>query len=425
MTPRISLLALFFASLPLSLCAAYQDWFVDNTWTGATLGTINAPFTAIQAAVDFAVATNGVFNADTINVKATGQDYYGPIVIPNINAMRLKGTNGYPVITLTGAVAASTISSGNNYFSPSLACFPPSQVGLEHLSIRNESTATGSWFCADVQVWVSWEAGLTNSSGGRLTERERFGILDCFFDGSNQHGGIRLRDLDQRHRLDLDSVHTSLVSQCTFENCSVGIQLSSQVKARICDNWFFSNAVAITAVEGTNAVYQRAYSNIVVCFNVVAWCTGDALESDIYPLLLAYNNTFYGNGGTGCVLDAAGYGYGGAAQLQNNIFMDNAATWFADSSDTNALIVSNNLYFANTFATGWELFGGGAVTDDPAFACTDLGCVDFLRPLEFSPAANLTGLFGGVDYLGARSPVPEPAVLLSLAAALLVRRRSE
>ena len=421
---RLSLLSLACFVAASTLSAAYQDWFVDNTWTGATLGTMAAPFTDIQSAVDFAVATNGVFNGDTINVVASGQDYYGPVVFPNINAMRLKGTNGYPVITITGQVAASTISSGDNYFNPSFACFPPSQVGLEQLVIRNQSIATGAWYCADVQAWVSWEAGLTNSSGERLTERERYGIVDCYFDGGGTHGGLRLRDLDQRHRADLDSVHTSLVSQCTFENCSVAVELSSQVKARVYDNWFFSNAWALAATEGTNSIYQRAYSNIVFCFNVVTWCSGDAFNSDIYPLLLIYNNSFYAGAGTACVLNATSFGYGGVAQLQNNIFYENGAAWLAAAGDTNALIVSNNLYYANTGATGWEMFGGGAVTLDPAFASLDSGNADFLRPLEFSPAANLSGLFGGVDYLGARAPIPEPVGVLCVAALLALRRHT-
>ena len=45
-------LAAALLAVPAVHAAAWDDYYVDNTWTGATLGTMAAPFTNIQAAID-------------------------------------------------------------------------------------------------------------------------------------------------------------------------------------------------------------------------------------------------------------------------------------------------------------------------------------------------------------------------------------
>ena len=398
----------------------WLDYYVDNSWTGAVLGTSAAPFTNIQAAIDFTVFTDGMFAASTIYVKPTGSEYTGLLLFPNLNAMRLKGWGGMPTIAYRGGGPHSTIMSDTNYGSPVYACLPPAQVGLETLAIINDTSAPGDWYCADVQPWVSWEPGLTNTP-----ERYRFGVSNCIFYGAGRNGGLKLRDLDQRHLVPSDipyfNYHTSLVQRCRFEQCRVGVKAMSLQFARIADNWFVSNAVAITAVQSNFWPYIRPYTNLFIAFNVFESCAGDAVQADNFNELIIQNNTFYQGGGTGAVLNAVDFDYHGTAQLHNNIFYDNGGAWIAAAEDTNALIAGNNLYYANP-ETGWEAFGTGSLTNvPPDFVSQTPGDPDFLRPNIGSPAAYRTNLFGGVTFLGALPPLPEPGALLALPL-LLVRR---
>lgn len=407
--------------VPACLFAAWQDWYVDNTWTGINRGTQFEPFTNIQHAVNFVASTSGVFSADTIYVKDTGIPYTGPIVFPNINAMRLKGYNGRPTITYTGETGAHTIQSGDNYFNPNFACFPPSQVGLEQLRIENLTEADGKWFCADIQTWVSWEAGLTNEFGRPDYERYRYGVHDCEFSGGGRNGGVQLRDLDQRHRPDLDAVHTSLVWNCMISDCRIGINIMSSRKVRVYRNYFISNRVALSAIQTTNSIYQRLYSNIVACFNVIAFSSECAAQSGVYPSLLLYNNTIYATAGTGLFLNAGILDPHGLAGLNNNLFCNNSAAWLADHSDTNLLSAAYNLYFSNVVTTGWEVFDAHPIYGNPQFVSTDPDDALFLYPLAGS-AADQSG-WDGIPYIGALPPVPEPCILSMLVMASVILRR--
>lgn len=404
------------------LAASWDGYYVDNTWTGATHGTMAEPFTNIQAAINFANATNGAFGANTINVKDTGAEYPGPLMFPNINAMRLKGWGGTPTIAYRGSGPHSTIMSGTNYASPLYACMPPSQVGLEDLVIINETTAPGDWYCADIQAWVSWEPGLTNTP-----ERYRFGVTNCVFNGAGRNGGVRLRDLDQGHMvpwgIPYANYHTSLVQQCRFDDCRTGVMLMPLQCARIADNTFTSNGVAITALQTNFWPYIRPYTNVVIAFNIFHATAGDAIKADNFDQLLVQNNTFYQNGGTGVNVNAAALGYHGTAGLHNNLLYENYAGFSADAADTNALIANNNLLYTNAVADPWDSFGTSNVYADPQFVSTDPLDPLFLAPLAGGPADNRPG-HGGVNFIGAKAPVPEPAAaLLMLCCMMLPARR--
>ncbi len=411
-------LALFLALLlcvPLS-AGTWQEWYVDNSWTGETHGTLEAPFTNIQATIDFVVSTSGMWSADTILVKDTGVPYEGALMFPNMNAMRLMGYDGCPVIKYSGAEGASTIMSGTNYLNPNFACMPPAQVGLENLRIENLTTAPGDWYCADIQTWVSWEPD-------RTPDQYRFGVSNCVFYGGGVNSGVKLRDLDQRHMPSMfpPGIHTSLVQNCTFTECGTGVKVMSMQSAKILNNWFVSNGVGVTAVETTNAVYLRTYSNIVVCFNVFAWGGKDVIEGGIYPRLFYYNNTFYENAGTGVLFNAGVQELPGTGQLHNNLFYGNLAAWVANAGDTNRLIANNNLYYTNAIATGWESFGTSNVFDDPLLVL-DSADEYFLYLDPSSPAADRPAGYGGATFIGALPPIPEAfsmgAVLFACALAL-------
>ena len=384
----------------------WADWYVDNTWTGETIGTVDAPFTNIQAAITMAGASN--FAANTINVRDTGIPYEGALVFRNMNALRLRGYGGRPVIRYSGTAGAHTIMSGTNYnLASPYACMPPAQVGLENLRIENLSPATGDWYCADVQTWVTWEYKYTG-----MPERLRYGITNVIFDGGGLHGGVRLRDLDQGHMvpwgIPYANFHTSLVQGCVFERCTTGVRIMSMQCARVAFNWFISNGVGVTAVESTNGPYKRAYDTIEVGYNVFAWCREDGLRGGVYSNLVYYNNTFYGCGGTGVVFDAGSMASYGNAGLYNNILAVNGAAWTAQAADTNLLAAAFNVYWGNGGVTGWEGFGGNAVTADPAFVSVNMADADFLRPLAGGPA-DVPG-YGGAAFLGARAPIPEPVM---------------
>lgn len=392
----------------------WADWYVDNTWTGEALGTAEAPFTNIQAALAMAGASN--FAANTINVRATGVPYEGPLVFRNMNALRLRGYGGRPVIRYTGATGAHTIMSGTNYnLASPYACMPPAQVGLENLRIENYTTATGEWYCADVQTWVTWEYKYTG-----MPERLRYGITNVIFDGGGLNGGVRLRDLDQGHMvpwgIPYQNFHTSLIQGCVFERCRTGVRIMSMQCARVAYNWFISNGIGVTAVETTNMLYKRAYDTIHVGYNVFAWCERDGIRGGIYSNVVYYNNTFYQCGGTGTVFDAGTMASYGNAALWNNIFYANGAAWVAREADTNLLSAAHNLYWDNAGQTGWEEFGMFAITADPAFVAVDLADAEFLSPLAGGPA-DVPGA-GGAAFLGARAPVPEP--MLSVCGLLML-----
>lgn len=398
----------------------WADWYVDNTWTGETVGTLAAPFTNIQAAITMAGASN--FAANTINVRDTGIPYEGALVFRNMNALRLRGYGGRPVIRYSGAAGAHTIMSGTNYnLASPYACMPPAQVGLENLRIENFTTATGEWYCADVQTWVTWEYKYTG-----MPERLRYGITNVIFDGGGVNSGVRLRDLDQGHMvpwgIPYNNFHTSLVQGCVFERCKTGVRIMSMQCARVAYNWFISNGVGVTAVETTNGPYKRAYDTIQVGYNVFAWCGGDGIRGGVYSNLVYYNNTFYGCGGTGTVFDAGLLESYGGAGLYNNIMVGNSAAWTAREADTNLLAAAFNVYWGNAGATGWEMFGSNIITADPAFVSVNLADAEFLRPQADGPADVLG--FGGAAFLGALAPVPEPAVAGVLAVLWCFYRRS-
>ena len=312
---------------------------------------------------------NGAFGANTLYVKDTGVEYAGPLTFPNINAMRLKGWSGRPTIAYRGSGPYSTIMSGTNYGSPVYACLPPAQVGLEDLKIVNETTAQGDWYCADIQPWVSWEAGLTNTP-----ERYRFGVTNCVFNGAGRNGGVMLRDLDQRHMVPWGipyfNYHTSLVQRCQFDNCRIGVKAMPLQFARIADNVFTSNGVAVTAVQTNFWPYIRPYTNLFIAFNIFHASAGDAIKADNFDQLFVQNNTFYQNGGTGVNVNAASLGYSGTAELHNNLLYENYAGFSADAADTNALVANNNLFYTNAVADPWDSFGTSNVYADPQFVST-------------------------------------------------------
>lgn len=403
------------ADISQILASVWTNIYVDNTWTGATVGTELAPFTNIQAAVDFANSNYGSWSSVTIMIRDTGNDYLGQVVFPNGNAMRLQGINGRPTIAYSGSAPVNTIQSGTNYMSPGL---PPAQIGLEHLRIENRTSATGELFCAQVHTWHSVEPGVTNDPS-----HLRFGVRDCIFDGRGTHGGIELLDLLQHATV--EPYNSNVVANSRFEQCTVGVSLRTQKEAQLFNNWFVSNVVAIRAVDTTNSVYRRAYADIRVFHNVFLWC-GQGVVGGVYPRLVYYNNTFYESSGTGLLFNAGVLGPEGPSELHNNIFHRGLAAWSADWGTTNALVVSNNLYYGNVQATGFEAVGGVSYTNAPDFASESPGDPEFLYLSETSPAANLSGLYGGATYLGALPPVPEAGgigVAVLVAGMAATRRR--
>ncbi|MCX7846645.1 MAG: hypothetical protein N2595_01225 [bacterium] len=417
---RESMLAGYYAASPYSSMWYWADWYVDNTWTGETLGTLDAPFTNIQTAIVMAGASN--FAANTINVRDTGIPYEGPLVFRNMNALRLRGYGGRPTIRYSGAVGAHTIMSGTNYnLASAYACMPPAQVGLENLRIENHTTASGEWYCADVQTWVTWEYKYTG-----MPERLRYGITNVIFDGAGRNSGVRLRDLDQGHMvpwgIPYANFHTSLVQGCVFARCKTGVRIMSMQCARVAYNWFISNDLGVTAVEMTNGPYKRAYDTIHVGYNVFAWCAQDGIRGGIYSNLVYYNNTFFACGGTGTLFNAGAFASYGKAGLYNNIFYANGAAWVADPADTNLLAAGHNMYWANAATTGWEAFGTPAYFTNPLFVSVDYGDPTLFLCPELNGPADVPG-FGGATFLGARAPIPEPAAAVVACLLLLLPRR--
>jgi hypothetical protein len=196
--------------------------------------------------------------------------------------------------------------------------------------------------------------------------------------------------------------------------------MSSQ-KVRVYRNYFISNQVALSAIQTTNSIYQRPYSNIVACFNVIAFSYESAVQSGVYPTLLLYNNTMYAAGGTSLFLNAGILDPEGPAGLNNTVFCNNTAAWLADHSDTNLLSAQYNLYFSNSITTGWEMFDAHPVHGDPQFVSTDPADALFLYPLAGS-AADQPG-WNGIPFLGALPPVPEPVILSVLVIASIILRR--
>jgi len=399
--------------LGMCLCAGaaaqaasvWSNLYVNNAWTGPTLGTAAAPFTNIQAAVNYADDSFGPWSSVSIIIADTGTNYEGQVLIPNAQALRLVGTNGRPAIVYHGAAPLNTIQSDTNYFYP--PDMPPAQVGLENLRIENHASAPGELYCAAIQTWHSVEPAVTNPPAA-----PRLGVHDCIFDGRGDKGGVLLYDLKQHP--DIEAYNSNLVWNCRFERCTIGVKLWAGKEAHIFGNWFVSNGVAIVAVADTNSVYQRAYRDIYVDHNIMAWCADAGCRGGVYPNLVYYNNTFYECGGTNVCFNAGVLGPEGPAQLQNNIFYNGMAAWIADVATTNMLIVSNNLYYAMAVATGWESFGGGIMTNPPDFASQTPGDPQFLYLSDASPAAHKTGLYGGATYLGALPPVPEPGVACAM-----------
>lgn len=399
--------------------SSWQEWYVDNSWTGAVDGSITAPFTNIQEAIDFVVTSNGAFCADTLLVKDTGRPYYGPIIFPNMNALRLKGWNGRPVITLTGAVSATTIMSGTNYFNPIYACMPPAQVGLENLRIENQSTVIGDYFCVDVQTWVSWE--------NPDPSQHRYGISNVVFNGNGIHGGIRLRDLDQGHMvpwgIPYNNFHTSLVQACHIEECRTGVEVMPMQCAILRGNWFVSNTTGIAMNQTTNWPYLRLYDSVYSLYNIFAWCDNNGIAGGVYSNLVYQNNTFYDCGTTGLLFSAGQMAPYGNAQLYNNIFYANGAGWHALVSMTNMIDAAWNLYYTNAVQTGWEAFGFSNIYENPllTIAPTDEW---FLHPEDGSPAAHVAAM-NGATFIGALPPIPEPflGIIPALFAMLCVLRR--
>jgi len=398
------------------LAATWSNLWVNNAWTGAVAGTEAAPFTNIQAAVDFADATFGAWSSVSIIVSDTGTNYEGQVRVPNGQALRLVGTNGMPMIVYSGSAPLNTIQSDTNYFYG--AGMPPAQVGLENLRVENHSSAPGELYCAAIQAWHSVEPAVTNPPAS-----PRFGVHDCLFNGRGDKGGVLLYDLKQH--ASIEGYNSNLIWNCRFENCTAGVTLLAGKEAHVFGNWFISNGAAVVAVADTNSVYQRAYRDIFVDHNVMAWCADAGCRGGVYPNLVYYNNTFYECGGTNVSFNAGVLGPDGPAELHNNIFYNGGAAWIADLATTNLLVVSNNLYNAMAAVTGWESFGGGAMTNPPDFASQTPGDPEFLYLSETSPAAHKTGLYGGATYLGALPAVPEPGTVcvIMLLAGMLQRRQ--
>ncbi len=380
--------------------ATWHDYWVDNTWTGTPSGTEHAPFTNIQSTINFVHTNDGTWSAVTIYIKDGGTPYLGQINIPNLQALRLFGTNGTPSIIYEGTDAVNTIQSGTNYFG---AGMPPAQVGLVNLHIENRSTASDELYCAAIHTWHSQEPGKTTN---------RFGVHRCRFDGRGDKGGVFLYDLKQHGPY--EPYNSNLVWNSHFYNCTVGIDLISQAEAHIFGNYFISNDIAIRATATTNMVYQRRYTDIIVYHNVFAWNRYGGVDTGIYPKSQYFNNTFYANGGTNFSFAAAALEPEGTNIFHNNIFYGGQVAWISEPVTTNRLDVAHNLYFNMAYSNDWEAFGTDISLQDPVFYSEDATDALFLYLADNSPAAHLGTLFGGATYLGALPPVPEPIAGIAL-----------
>ena len=405
-----TILILTFLFSTLGTFASWSDWYVDNSASDPVAdGTEEHPFSTIQEAVAASLAKQAAFSADTIYIKGTGNPYYGPIEIPNQNAMRLKGYGDLkPEITLTGAVEATTIKSGDNYRNPTYACMPPAQVGLENLIIKNESTSPNLHYAADVQCWVSWEASVTG-----FPERIRLGILDCSFLASGSNVCLRVRDLDQRHNQELiDANHRSLVTRCFFQGDGDLVHLSAQQKVDLTSNVFYAGESAIYFEGMTNSVYSRLTQDVRVTYNCFFKQGKASLFSGIYPDLLFQNNTCVGVEGTHLAFLQNNLEARGEVNAFRNIFVSGTNVLAFASEDWKDLVsVDENIFF--------DVAGVGTNQEitDPQFLSEDLASEDFLRPAETSPAGKLG------YYLGAVAPVPEPTLIfISLLSALIIFR---
>ena len=411
---RKTLLAtLFVLSLALTLQGAgWIDWYVDNTYEGESKGTEEAPFKTIQEAVAASLASNATFSADTILIKGTEKPYYGPIEIPNKNAMRLKGYGDVkPEITVTGEVAQTVIKSGDNYASPFYACMPPAQVGLENLIVRNDIAApAGICYGADVQVWVSWEESVRETP-----EKMRFGVRNCEFYATNGNVCFRLRDLDQRHNQALvDADHWSMVWNCKFEGEGDLMHLSSQEKALVVSNTFIGGGRAMVFEGWTNAVYSRLTENVKIKQNLFFNQQNAILYSGVCDDLEFSHNTCVLASGTHVSLTDTGLDPRSTTYVEDNIFQKGeAAVQFAEESWSEKVSFRDNLF------EEVDSYGEYPVVGEAKFLSVDPEDVDFLRPNYDSDADR------GEYYLGALAPVPEPACLFAfiLVLAALVRRR--
>jgi len=411
---RKTLLAtLFVLSLALtSHAGGWIDWYVDNTFEGDSTGTEAAPFKTIQEAVAASVASNATFSADTIWIKGTGTPYYGPIEIPNKNAMRLAGYGDVkPEITVTGEVAQTVIKSGDNYASPFYACMPPAQVGLENLIVRNEiASPAGIFYCADVQTWVSWEESVRETP-----EKMRFGVRNCEFYAKGGNVCFRLRDLDQRHNQALlEADHWSMVWNCKFQGEGDLMHLSSQEKALVVSNTFLGGGRAMVFEGWTNAVYSRLTENVKIKQNLFYGQQIAVLHSGVCDDLEFSHNTCVMDGGTHVSLTDTGLDPRSTTYVKDNIFQKGEnAVQFAEESWSEKVKFSDNLF------EEVDSYGEYPVVGEAKFVSVDPEDVDFLRP-NYDSDAQREGY-----YLGALAPIPEPACLLMLVLALaaLIRRR--
>lgn len=384
-------------NLPL---VQWGDYWVDNTWTGMPAGTELEPFTSIQDAVNYIHTNVGSWSAVTLYIVDSGQPYVGQVVVPNMQALRLYGINGMPTLFYQGDDPVNTIQSGTNYFAIGM---PPAQVGLVNLRVENHTTATGEFYGAAIHTWHSQEPGVTE---------ERFGVHDCIFDGRGDKGGILLYDLKQHAHV--EPYNSNLVWNSHFYNCTVAIDLLSQLEAHIFQNYFISNDVAIRATANTNMVYQRRYRDIIVYHNVFAWNRDGGIQTGIYPDSHYFNNTFYANGGTNFSFAAGILTPEGTNIFHNNIFYGGQVGWIPDVAATNLLDVSHNLYYDMVYYNDWEAFGHNISLQDPQFYSEDVSDPYFLYLDEHSPVGHFDPLFGGATYLGALPPIPEPALGIGL-----------
>ena len=396
----------------LALGAGWIDWYVDNTFEGESLGTEEAPFKTIQEAVAASVASNATFSADTILIKGTEKPYYGPIEIPNKNAMRLKGYGEVkPEVTVTGEVAQTVIKSGDNYASPFYACMPPAQVGLENLIVKNDiASPAGVFYCADIQTWVSWEESVRETP-----EKMRFGVKNCEFYASNGCVCFRLRDLDQRHNQSLvEADHWSMVWNCKFQGEGDLMHLSSQEKALVVSNTFLGGGRAMVFEGWTNAVYSRLTENVKIKQNLFFGQQQAVLYSGVCDDLEFSHNTCVLNSGTHISLTDTGLDPRSKTYVNDNIFQKGDETvQFAEASWSEKVSVKDNLF------EEVDSYGEYPVVGEAKFVSVDPEDVDFLRPNYDSDADR------GGYYLGALAPVPEPQLILGLAVLIgfLIRRR--
>lgn len=397
------------AMLACLVCQAnsWRDIYVDNSFEGQGRGTAEAPYQTVQEALADSLAATPTFSADVIWIRGTGRPYFGPVEVPNRNALLFRGYGEQrPELTITGLVAATTIKSGDDYASPFYACMPPAQVGLENLRISNASQdRSGRWYAADIQAFVSWEASVTNNPA-----HMRFGIRDCEFAAAGSNGCLRLRDLDQRHKEELVAAgHWSLVERCIFAGEADLLTLASQQRAALTSNVFLGGRRAIFCEGWTNGVYQRLTEQVRIRCNRFYNQAEAVLFGGVYPEFLFARNT--------CVAGEAGLHLGflrdnmeprGEVTVAGNIFCGgSAAAAYACPEWADSVLFGENLF------DGLPGTGEGALAGEAQFLSLDPGSPDFLRPAETS-AANLED-----RYLGALAPVPEPGLLWLLGMAFL------